>query len=91
MSPGLGGLSIEFYAKFCPLIGGLMVDVYNESFKRGMLPESHKNCCFFLFCSKTDDAKDISNYRSVSLTNVDYSIMAFVLPHRLQSNNNMIR
>ena len=35
-SPGFDSLSIELYAKFQPLIGDLMVDVYNESFERGM-------------------------------------------------------
>ena len=50
-SPGLDGLSIEFYAKFWPLIGDLMVDVYNESFERGVLPESQRSAVF-LFCLK---------------------------------------
>ena len=46
-SPGLDVLSIEFYAKFWPVIGDLMVDVYNESFERGLLPESQRSAVFF--------------------------------------------
>ena len=83
-SPGLDGLSIEFYAKFWPVIGDLMVDVYNESFERGVLPESQRSAVFSLLFKK-DDSNDIANYRPISLTNVDYRIMAFVLAHRLQS------
>ena len=47
-SPGLDGLSIEFYAKFWPLIGDLMVDVCNESFEEACYL-SHKEVLFFLF------------------------------------------
>ena len=39
-APGLDGLSIEFYTKFWPLIGDLMVEVFNESYKDGVLPRS---------------------------------------------------
>ena len=39
----------------------------------------------FSLLFKNDYAKDIVNYRPISLTNVDYRIMAFVLAHRLQS------
>ena len=33
---------------------------------------------------KKDDTEDISNYRPISLTNVDYRILAFVLAKRMQ-------
>ena len=33
---------------------------------------------------KKDDKEDIANYRPISLTNVDYRILAFVLARRLQ-------
>ena len=39
-SPGLDGISVEFYQKFWPLIGNLMLDVFNDSYKNDLLPVS---------------------------------------------------
>ena len=39
-SPGLDGISAEFYHKFWPLIGNLMLDVFNDSYKNDLLPVS---------------------------------------------------
>ncbi len=83
-SPGLDGLSIEFYDKFWPLIGDFMVDVFNESYKNGMLPDSQRQAVFTLIFKKGKQ-DEIANYRPISLTNLDYRVMAFVLAQRLQS------
>jgi len=82
-SPGLDGISIEFYEKFWPLLGELLVDVFNDSFKKGILTDSQRLSVFALIFKK-GNTEDISNYRPISLTNVDYRIMAFVLSNRLQ-------
>ena len=82
-SPGLDGISIEFYKKFWPLIGNLLVKVFNNSYENGILTESQRVSVFTLIFKKGDDS-DLSNYRPISLTNVDYRIMAFVLAARLQ-------
>ena len=82
-SPGLDGINIEFYEHFWPLLGGLLVDVFNESFENGILPNSQRSAVLSLIFKK-DDKEDIANYRPISLTNVDYRILAFVLARRLQ-------
>ena len=82
-SPGLNGISIEYYKKFWPLIGNLLVKVLNSSYENGILTESQKVAVFALIFKKGDDC-DLSNYRPISLTNVDYKIVAFVLAARLQ-------
>ena len=82
-SPGLDGINIEFYEHFWSLLGGLLVDVFNESFENGILPNSQRSAVLSLIFKK-DDTEDISNYRPISLTNVDYRILAFVLARRLQ-------
>ena len=82
-SPGLDGMNIEFYEHFWPLLGGLLVDVFNESFENGILPNSQRSAVLSLIFKK-DDKEDIANYRPISLTNVDYRILAFVLARRLQ-------
>ena len=82
-SPGLDGLSTEFYKKFWFLLGPLLVEVFNESFNNGKLPESQRQCVMTLLFKK-EDREEISNYRPISLTNCDYKILAFVLSARLQ-------
>ena len=82
-SPGLDGINIECYEQFWSLLGGLLVDVFNESFENGILPKSQRSAVLSLIFKK-DDIEDISNYRPISLTNVDYRILAFVLARRMQ-------
>ena len=82
-SPGLDGISIEFYIKFWPLIGNLLLKVFNESYNEEILPESQRTSIMTLIFKKGDTC-DIGNYRPISLTNVDYRIMAFILAERLQ-------
>jgi hypothetical protein len=81
-SPGLDGLTNEFYKTFWPNIGNLLVDVFNESFEKNELPISQKQSILSLIFKK-NDRNDISNYRPISLSNVDYKICAFVLANRL--------
>jgi hypothetical protein len=47
-APGLDGLSIEFYVKFWDILGPVLVSVYNESFEKGVLPESQRESVFSL-------------------------------------------
>ena len=82
-SPCLDGISTEFYEKFWPLIGNLLVDVFNHSCENEILSDSQRTAVFTLIYKKYD-TNDLSNYRPTSLTNVDYRIMAFVLATRLQ-------
>ena len=82
-SPGLDGITIEFYEHFWPLIGDLLTTVFNESFENEILPFSQRSAVLSLIF-KNGDAEDIANYRPISLTNVDYRILAFVLAGRLQ-------
>ena len=82
-SPGLDGITIEFYQTFWHLIGPFMIDVFNESFKAKKLSDSQRKAVMTLIFKKgaTDDIK---NYRPISLTNVDYRIIAFTLSERVQ-------
>ena len=51
-SPGLDGISIEFYKKFWPLIGNLLVKVFNNSYENGILTESQRVSVFTLIFKK---------------------------------------
>ena len=82
-SPGLDGITVEFYQAFWPLLGNFLIGVYNESYQRGSLPESQR-MAVLLFIFKKGDEEKIENYRPISLTNVDYRILAFTLAQRMQ-------
>jgi hypothetical protein len=83
-SPGLDGLTVEFYSKFWNVLGPILVKVYNESFKNEVLPNTlNKSVMALIF--KKGERSQISNYRPISLTNVDYKLLAFVLSARLQT------
>ena len=82
-SPGMDGITIEFYQAFWPLLGNLLVDVFNESYELGKLPDSQRKSVMSLIFKRGDE-DDISNYRSISLTNTDYRILAFTLAERMQ-------
>ena len=82
-SPGLDGLPAEFYTHFWDVCKKLVVDSFNEAFLVGELSETHKQIIISLIFKK-DDRKLFKNYRPISLSNVDYKILAFVLAKRLQ-------
>ena len=82
-SPGLDGLTAEFYQHFWYLFGQFLVEVYNESFSQGRLTESQNTSVLSLIFKKSDRTL-LKNYRPLSLTNVDYKILAMVLACRLQ-------
>ena len=79
----MDGICIEFYQKFWPLLGNLLVDVFNQCFHDGKLTASQRTAVLSLI-HKKDDKDNIANYRPISLTNADYRILAFVLANRLQ-------
>ena len=82
-SPGMDGITTEFYQAFWPLLGNLLVDVFNESYELGKLPDSQRKSVMSLIFKRGDE-DDISNYRPISLTNTDYRILAFTLAERMQ-------
>ena len=60
-----------------------MTHMFNESHESGELSESQRKAVLAIIFKK-DDQEDISNYRPVSVTNVDYRILAFTLAERVQ-------
>ena len=82
-SPGMEGITTEFYQAFWPLLGNLLVDVFNESYELGKLPNSQRKSVMSLIFKRGDE-DDISNYRPISITNTDYRILAFTLAERMQ-------
>ena len=44
-SPGNDGFTEEFYKAFWPIVGGLVVDSFNESYKKDKLTNSQRQSC----------------------------------------------
>ena len=82
-SPGYDGLPNEFYKHFWNELKHIVVASFNEAFEMGELSESHKQIVISLLFKKNDRML-FKNYRPISLPNVDYKILAFVLAKRIQ-------
>jgi hypothetical protein len=84
-SPGLDGLTTEFYKMFWVKLADIVVKSYNASFKNGHLSHTQTAAVLTLLHKGKDLPKNkLSNWRPISLTNTDYKILAKCLSnHRL--------
>ena len=73
-TPGIDGLTIEFYIALWPLFGGLLVDSLNYAFEFGELSNSQKQAIMTLTEKKGKEKRMIKNWRPISLINVDANI-----------------
>ncbi|KAG8234235.1 hypothetical protein J437_LFUL007741 [Ladona fulva] len=81
-SPGIDGITVEFYFKFWDFIHTHFKNMACESFRRGRLPLSTTTAVIALM-PKSVDIETIENWRPLSLTNVDYKILAKLMSNRL--------
>lgn len=87
-SPGLDGLSKEFYITFWDLISDDLLEVVNESLTIGLLPESQRHGLVTLISKNKPSVDDPPSLhprfkRPISLLNVDYKVLTKVLATRL--------
>lgn len=83
-SPGPDGLTVEFYKKFWPQLCPILLEIYEEVFKSGILTNSMKRGVITLIYKNKGDRRNLKNWRPISLLNVDYKIIAKVLANRLK-------
>lgn len=81
-SPGNDGITIEFYKKFWPVFGPLLVQSLNESYREEELCESQKQAVLTLL-DKGKDRSMLKNWRPISLLNTDVKIASKALAHRI--------
>ncbi|CAM2096597.1 unnamed protein product [Caretta caretta] len=83
-SPGMDGLTVEFYRVFWDVVGPDLVTVWAESLQSGVLPLSCRRAVLALL-PKKGDLCDLRNWRPVSLLSMDYKIVAKAISLRLGS------
>lgn len=83
-SPGLDGLSAEFYKCFWNIIGQDLYDVFLECIDQGTLPLSCRRAILTLI-PKKGDLGCLKNWRPVSLICADFKILSKALTNRLKN------
>ena len=84
-SPGNDGLAVEFYRAFWHILGNLMVDSLNCSYDFGELSNSQKQAIITLIEKRDKDKRYLSNWRPISLINVDVKIGSRAIVKRLEN------
>jgi len=81
-APGSDRLGVELYKKI-PLMRKWLAEAWKEANIKGRLWESARLSLIRLIYKKSDRER-VTNYRPISLCNVDYKIIAKVIAMRLQ-------
>ena len=82
-SPGIDGLSIEFYKKNFEVIKHHLLNFINDSIFGTHIPRKI-NIGVIKLLYKKGDAKDLENYRPITLMNVDLKIITKIFTLRLK-------
>ncbi|CAM2117786.1 unnamed protein product [Caretta caretta] len=83
-SPGMDGLTVEFYRVFWDVLGPDLVIVLAESLQSGVLPVSCRRVVLALL-PKKGDLRDLRNWRPISLLSTDHKVVAKAISLRLGS------
>ncbi|CAM4585855.1 unnamed protein product [Lepidochelys kempii] len=83
-SPGMDGLTVEFYRVFWDVLGPDLVTVWAKSLQSGVLPLSCRRAVLALLLKK-GDLRDLRNWCPVSLLSTDYKIVAKAISLQLGS------
>ena len=84
-TPGEDGFTKEFYETFFDLIWIDLIKSYNAAFQNGSLSVSQRRGTITLIPKQDENLSELSNWRPISLLNVDYKILTKVLSRRLQT------
>ncbi|GBG65307.1 hypothetical protein CBR_g50347 [Chara braunii] len=75
-SPGIDGLTVEFYISNWEAVRDGLVEVYNKVLEGGKLGKGMTHGVIAVLFKKGDDKADVKNWRPISLLNVSYKILA---------------
>ena len=83
-SPGLDGLTSNFYKHFWDLFGNELADIYNYGFEHEILSVTQRRGVITLIFKKNDRTK-LKNWRPITLLTTDYKILTKALANRLKN------
>ena len=83
-SPGVSGLTAEFYMVFFPQIKEVLLNAINYSFKTGRLHESALRGIINLIPKQGRDVRFLKHLRPISLLNTDYKLIEKMLANRIK-------
>jgi exonuclease III len=84
-SPGIDGLSNEFYKHFWEDIKHILIPAYNEALQEGELCISQKRGAISLLPKEGKDIRMLKNWRPITLLNNDYKYLAKALALRCRN------
>ena len=83
-TPGDDGFPVEFYKAFSDLLGGNLLDCYNEAFYEEQLSISQRRGIISLIPKSDENLNEITCWRPITLLNVDYKILARIIATRIE-------
>ena len=84
-APGPCGWTVEFFRHFWDIFCPLLLQVVNEIYENGVLPNSMHSSIITLIPKKGKDKRYIENLRPISLLSVPYKVIAKVMAIRLKN------
>ena len=83
-SPGVGGLTADFYVTFWPQVGKLVHASLRSAESNGTFSISQRRGLIKLLPKRSKDPRFVKNLRPITLLNVDYKMFTKVLALRLR-------
>ena len=83
-SPGDDGFTAEFYCCFFDLVSRDLVNSFNAAYKEGELSISQRRGVITLVPKEDSGLSDLSNWRPITLLNLDYKIASKVIAKRIE-------
>ena len=84
-SPGTDGLTVEFYKRFWDLLGEDLLLSLQSGLEEKLLSESQRSSIITCLYKK-GDRKDLSNWRPISLLNIDYKVLTKTLANKMTAS-----
>lgn len=81
-TPGIDGLTKEFYLAFWDMVGHHLLEVFNEIMEEDEMSESMKMGVVTMLYKKGNPSQ-LANYRPLTVLCVDYKILSKALANRL--------